>query len=92
MDPEGLVMAQKLLDLAPQYSQIVGMNEKNYHQFGTESGADLSIRLKQLRQLKDDKLKRFISISESHEAHSRTITEIPLGITTRWAFSPLMRL
>lgn len=58
MDPEGLVMAQKMLDLAPQYSQIVGMNEKNYHQFGTESGADLSIRLKQLRQLKDDKLKR----------------------------------
>lgn len=58
MDPEGLVMAQKFLDLAPQYGRIVGMNEKNYHQFGTEAKFDLSIRLKQLRQIKDSGLKR----------------------------------
>lgn len=58
MDPEGLVMAQKLLNLSPQYGRIVGMNEKNYHQFKTETDADLSIRLKQLRQIKDGNLKR----------------------------------
>lgn len=57
IDPEGLVMAQKMLDFFPKHCQIVGINEKNYHMLAMNPKKNLSARLKQLRLIKDEKLK-----------------------------------
>lgn len=57
IDPEGLVMAQKMLDLFPNQCQIVGMNQTNYHRYGVEK-ADVIHRLKQLRLIKNEHLQQ----------------------------------
>lgn len=57
IDPEGLVMAQKMLDLFPNQCQIVGMNQTNYHRYGVEQ-AGVIHRLKQLRLIKNEHLQQ----------------------------------
>ena len=56
MDPEGLVMAQKLLDLFPDHCQTVAMNQETYQKHAVEH-LSLTERLKQLRLIKDKILK-----------------------------------
>ena len=56
MDPEGLVMAQKLLDLFPENCQTIAMNYENYQQYATYH-ATLTDRLKQLRLITTPHLK-----------------------------------
>ncbi|OTN77925.1 hypothetical protein A5886_003026 [Enterococcus sp. 8G7_MSG3316] len=57
IDPEGLVMAQKMLDLFPNQCQIVGMNQTNYHRYGVQQVGVIH-RLKQLRLIKNEHLQQ----------------------------------
>jgi uncharacterized protein (TIGR02679 family) len=71
IDPEGLVMAQKMLDLFPDHCRIVGMNQRNYQLYGVKQ-ADLTQRLKQLRLIKDEGLKKLAEeMSETQKIASQ---------------------
>lgn len=57
MDPEGLVMAQQLVQVFPEHCQTIAMNHANYQTAAKESLVS-ETRLKQLRLMKDPQLKR----------------------------------
>lgn len=57
LDPEGLVMAQRLLKLFPEQAQIIGMNVPNYQRAVTHEKISQQ-RLKQLRLITEPTLKQ----------------------------------
>lgn len=57
LDPEGLLMAQRLLEIFPDNANTIGMNLDNYHQASKPSNVSHR-RLKQLRAIKESSLKK----------------------------------
>lgn len=55
MDPEGLLMAQRLMDAFPEHVQTMGMNLA-YYQMAAKPSQISDARLKQLRQVKHNEL------------------------------------
>lgn len=68
LDPEGLVMAQTLLNRFPNNMQTVGMNLNNYH-LTSQPSTLTEQRLKQLRLIKEPNL---IEIAEQIKATGQT--------------------
>lgn len=57
LDPEGVLMAQRLLELFPDNAKTIGMNLENYY-LAAKKGNVSQIRLKQLRAIKEPALKK----------------------------------
>lgn len=56
MDPEGLLMAQRVFEMFPENAHTIGMDLKNYQESAMINKISAE-RLKQLRQIKDSELK-----------------------------------
>lgn len=56
LDPEGLLMAQKLIEVFPEHAQTIGMSLESY-QMGQKLSPLLPQQLKQLQKINHEKLK-----------------------------------
>lgn len=67
MDPEGLVMAQQLLQTFPKHAQTIAMDKTNF-KIAKQKTQISDTRLKKLRLIKEPKLKEVANlIQETHE-------------------------
>lgn len=67
MDPEGLLMAQRILDIFPENTHTIGMNLTNYQEVALTHKISEQ-RLKQLRKIKDSGLKLVADrMEETHQ-------------------------